>query len=609
MSGVVIYPYAMMKKTESMLNELEGMEPNVLSAKRALNGVSMNKLFLQGVAWDSVSMYIENVQKPLISTYSLWLTEQRNATVIYRNAAGRLPKVYSLDQDQLRDQLIFYEKRLDHELDKDEPNMSRVRRYNQMIYQINLKLEAIDDFLSETAGAYQEALAVQGILKQADAELSGVEYNPMLHKVDYSSVTASWLFEMKGLAQKELLVVKEQEENHVPLSLEEPLELILGEDGNTYLEKLLTKEEITDEEYLMVAMALIMAGDDKLVETAIKSCYQYSEVKELSVGGLSTVNVLFEKTERLGILEKNINIVLNLYIRSAAAATPEEVTKMRKVLQDAMQYNQLFLATESMDRTLVTSSFSNNFDTSGIVKVKGDPLIALIRDEKNKLNMSWYKYTAGNSGADFNTLKESKLIISHPVIGSVAQLRSGDEGERYIRSNLPLESGVDNLETNIGQAIIDYSIGAIPVKGAGIISSVWAVVRGQAEVNSETVAFNIGMDIKEIGHTLDLFNLYYVSSVKEEHGKETEHNFSIYPSFGDEDSFIESTQECIDNFNRNFGDGGKLKDLGKDIGTDAALTIEELQDDFPKVMEMVRKWGDVCDDKSWVMQKATKSFR
>ena len=577
MSGVVIYPYAMMKKTESMLNELEGMEPNVLSAKRALNGVSMNRLFLQGVAWDSVSMYIENVQKPLMSTYSLWLTEQWNATVIYRNAAGRLPKVYSLDQDQLRDQLVFYEERLDHELDKDEPNMSRVRRYNRMIYQINLKLEAIDDFLSETAGAYQEALEVQGILKQANAELLGVEYNPTLHKVDYSSVTASWLLEMKGLAQKELLVVKKQEENHVPLSLEEPLELLLGEEGNTYLEELLTKEEITDEEYLMVAMALVMAGDDKLVETAIKSCYQYSEVKELSVGGLSTVNVLFEKTERLGILEKNMNIVSNLYIRSAAAATPEEVTKMRKVLQDAMQYNQLFLATESMDRTLVTSSY-----------------ISLTRSENDVLDMVWYKYTAGNSGADFNTLKKSKLIVSYPTKGGSAQSESALEGFQYINSNLHLEGGTEALASDVGQAVIDYAVGATPVKGAGIISSIWALIRGQAEANSDTEAFNKGIEIAAVGDTLDLFNLFYVSSVKEEYGRETEHNYSIYPTYRTTNSSEESTQECIDNFNENFGKEGRFNNILKIEQFGGTLSVEQLINEFPEVTEIVGKWRDAA---------------
>lgn len=53
--------------------------------------------------------------------------------------------------------------------------------------------------------------------------------------------------------------------------------------------------------------------------------------------------------------------------------------------------------------------------------------------------------------------------------------------------------------------------------------SICALMRGKAEANSDTEAFNKG--IAAVGDTLDLFNLFYVSSVREEYGKETEHNF------------------------------------------------------------------------------------
>lgn len=151
------------------------------------------------------------------------------------------------------------------------------------------------------------------------------------------------------------------------------------------------------------------------------------------------------------------------------------------------------------------------------------------------------------------------------------------------------------LASDVGQAVIDYAVGATPVKGAGIISSIWALIRGQAEANSDTVAFNKGMEIAAVGDTLDLFNLYYVSSIKDEYGVEKEHDFSVYPSFKVTGRSQESTQKCVDNFNENFGEGGDFKGEGKDLGFDGSLTIEKLLDDFPIVVERVNSWKKAAD--------------
>jgi len=95
-------------------------------------------------------------------------------------------------------------------------------------------------------------------------------------------------------------------------------------------------------------------------------------------------------------------------------------------------------------------------------------------------------------------------------------------------------------------------------------------------VQSDKKAFEKAKTVAQLGPVLNLFNLYYVSAVTEEGVTGQVHQFTIYPSFqcDDKERALLSTQECIDNFNANFGVDGVFEDALKDSALDLPLTLK-----------------------------------
>ncbi len=198
MSGVIMYPQQMKQKTKHMQRQLEKLDLNAANGYQLLGRAGENRLFLMGIAWDSVRSYMSEVQMPLMKTFRLWIEEHKNATAAYEQAVNRLPKVLCLDQDKLEWELEDYIRRLDREYDREHPSSYRIARYRNMIREIRGKLRDMQDFLNATKGLYTEALRLQEILGRADTELKGISSDPETGAVSFSSVNNSWLLEMQN---------------------------------------------------------------------------------------------------------------------------------------------------------------------------------------------------------------------------------------------------------------------------------------------------------------------------------------------------------------------------------------------------------------------------
>ena len=220
MAGIMMYPNTMKVKTKAMLEQLEQLEPYAEAAYKALGMVQMNCFYLMGAAWDNVREYMREIQQPLMQTCQLWLKSQKEATSAYHMAALCLPNVNCLDEDRLETEKSNYERWLDREYNREDPNYSRIRRYRRMIREIDSKLEAMSMFIRVTRRMYDRPAELLSILEKADTQLSGVGIDPVTGLINYTSVDYDWLFNMQeklsddylkklGISIKQIVRMKE----------------------------------------------------------------------------------------------------------------------------------------------------------------------------------------------------------------------------------------------------------------------------------------------------------------------------------------------------------------------------------------------------------------
>ena len=208
MSGVIIYPAKVKSKAISMNSQLKEYKQNTETEKRAMVNVLGETIFLSGKAWDSARSYIRDIQMPLLDTTMLWVDAQMEENTKYHNAALWLPPVNCLDQDELERQLASWKSKLAREYRREEPSYTKIARYKAMILQINIKLNAIDSFISRTTGLYQRSAEIQWILNRADTEINKVSYDQNTNTLSFTSVDRTWVMEFERLRDIEELKAK-----------------------------------------------------------------------------------------------------------------------------------------------------------------------------------------------------------------------------------------------------------------------------------------------------------------------------------------------------------------------------------------------------------------
>ena len=600
MAGVKLYPGRMMTKTAMMTRDLAGLRPYVEEAKKVLNEPEDNIALLKGNGWDSVRKYIETVQRPLLSSYSLWLEAQLAATERYRCAASALPGVQCLDQDKLRSELANYRRRLAREQSKEHPSRSAIRHYRSMIREIESKLQDIEKFLQRTAGIYDEVQQAQSKLKHANTTLPKVGYTLLMKGLRYTEAGESWLPILMAFLDARIEAVKEAE-------FTECLELLLGEKGSMYLSQILSKGEISDIEAQAIAYALIVKGDDQLLETFLQGSYRFVEVKT-TPGQIVTTNVIFERTENFDKVYQNMKVLNQLLFTEAAMAEPEQVKQLLPKLLTSMQYTEVLKQVNEADYRLVVCSYTNIYDPLKTVFIKGgNNAINFERDEQNALVVKWVKYAeAGNNTLDYTAQNLVSVTVSMPTQGSGAQDQTVNDSLKYIRSGFGI-GDYGAVTQAVGKEIRGLFTDMIP--GESVFSALQSIVSTAAEVHTQERVFKNAETIASFGVTLNLFNLFYVSSITELEGKiKPEYDFIIYPSFRSDQKVRAqlSTQECIDIFNVNFGDNGVFNDAFKDIALDEPLTMKDFQENIDEIVNMVEKWGSYSRVNGISLDEATE---
>jgi len=200
--GTVIYPGRIPGKMGIMDSELDQMSEAAEKAKSAM--VKVNGDFLSGLAWGNTKEYFLTIHIPLLQSFRLWSSYQKEENSTYKNAGSALPQIEELNQDTLttqRDWWVSEKTKLLQWPLGGVLNLPAIWICQRIINQIEEKIRAIETFIGATTGTYSYANGVLETLEQAQSNLGKISYDPSTHSYDFSLVDAQWLRTIKAYQQ------------------------------------------------------------------------------------------------------------------------------------------------------------------------------------------------------------------------------------------------------------------------------------------------------------------------------------------------------------------------------------------------------------------------
>lgn len=191
--GVIIYPCKIQDKLSKMNSELEALMGKIVTASRVMEKIHTEEL--SGIAWGNTKDYIASVHQPILQSYRLWGEYQKEGNDGYQNAGSMLPQVSELNQDILNNELEQWQAQRQRLYDfplGSVLNFWGIRLCDQMIEEIQQKLEAIDEFLNTTQDLYVAAEGVMGILQQTKMNMAKISYNSETKCYELNGIDPEW---------------------------------------------------------------------------------------------------------------------------------------------------------------------------------------------------------------------------------------------------------------------------------------------------------------------------------------------------------------------------------------------------------------------------------
>lgn len=176
-----------------MNSELEALMGKIVTASRVMEKIHTEEL--SGIAWGNTKDYIASVHQPILQSYRLWGEYQKEGNDGYQNAGSMLPQVSELNQDILNNELEQWQAQRQRLYDfplGSVLNFWGIRLCDQMIEEIQQKLEAIDEFLNTTQDLYVAAEGVMGILQQTKMNMAKISYNSETKCYELNGIDPEW---------------------------------------------------------------------------------------------------------------------------------------------------------------------------------------------------------------------------------------------------------------------------------------------------------------------------------------------------------------------------------------------------------------------------------
>lgn len=289
-------------------------------------------------------------------------------------------------------------------------------------------------------------------------------------------------------------------------------------------------DDITEEEYMLLAAYLIKNGDEELLKEMLVACYDYKTVAEYQNGGyLVTTRVIYESPEKIEKLSEAMNGLMRVW--SATQSLGYTGEEKQDEMFRAVQYGVLL---QKLSQYKELSILSQQNTATGVRRVLTEELFEFDYDAKTgsiKATLCPYDEALSGSYCDYAIEKNNRLQISvtYPAIGSSAWAKLQDEAFTYI--NAYTGSGERAPEAMTKETISQFmsmAIGEIP--GADAVQFVWGIVNAGASAEAEahdTTVVN-SEAIANMGLMCDTFQLVYVGT--DTNGEIAQHEFSLYQS-------------------------------------------------------------------------------
>lgn len=584
--GIRINRNNILEETRSIRGSIEKTKHQVSLIFESINKFNDTKDVLTGKAWDSSREYSDSVLLPVLRMYIECLDLEYDANTKYSESAERLPGYEKLDEDIIIAAKEKYERRLDREYNREHPRNSVINFYEKKIARCEKLLDIICEFCDETSGIFDEVKSRQDYLSRLHYYLKMINVDkttgemllpPGSVNIQYAKDEIDRYY--RGIKSKEL-IEREKE-------LEEIYKL---KGAKAVIQNILTKPvegclntDIESAEYTMIARLMVESRDDEYVElinTAVYYCYEYEKTMSNHQGYFNTVNDIYKKNDKvdkiLGGLN-NFGLHMNFNVKN-------EQGDIGKLIEDRrywMQLTQAFSELSTYDAKIVATKLYSRESDRYPAKSKGYN-VEVKQDVSHQLIISFLKYggdVGGTSTTPYEQQKDARIIVSIPDSGASGESEALKGSMEYVYYGMEMDNTLPGtVVKSSSNCAMTLALGAY----APTVGSAVTVLNSAKEISAEAVGekrklYKKAEYMQSIGKVVQIFDLFYVSSVVEVDGKKDvkTQNCGIFPRYRIDDPEKMSTPECIENFNINFSKGGRFEKYAKEMKYDENNPITE----------------------------------
>ena len=185
----------------------------------------------------------------------------------------------------------------------------------------------------------------------------------------------------------------------------------------------------------------------------------------------------------------------------------------------------------------------------------------------------------GTSTTPYEQQKDVRIIVSLPASGASGASEALKGSMEYVYYGMEIDKTLpETIVKSSSNCAMTLALGTY----APVVGNTVTILNSVKEISDEASGekrnlYKKAEYMQSIGNVVQIFNLFYVSSVVEEEGKKNikTQNCGIFPRYRIDDPEKLPTSEYIENFNINFSKGGYFEEYAKKMKYDESNPITE----------------------------------
>lgn len=305
-------------------------------------------------------------------------------------------------------------------------------------------------------------------------------------------------------------------------------------------------DEITDEEYNMIAEYLIKSGDADILEEMLADCYTIKKPKNGEKNPVifnngsegTTEKYWYSLNEKYNGLAAAVSRVTQIWV---AIGYTSESNERNRWISTATQYNTFF------------KEFSKNKDLVMVRQIKPDGIMEklnehLIDIEQNKLGdliVEYYPYFSQPTAFESEEANRKIMTTSSAGFDQGGQDELAKKGIKYISANAGIDQDtnvVSTLSDGVVNQITSSLIGKIP--GSDIATGLCDIIDSSKSTMETSEAISVSEFANQTGWVVDEFGLICVTNDIDE--KPETCKIDLYPG--------PETEKIVESYNKYMED-------------------------------------------------------